>query len=106
MIGARRNKISLQRRTRVDDGYGGGDNVWTEYASVWGNITQASGGEKLHGMQLENPVTHKIKIRYRTDVLGSDRIVYKGRNFNIRSSPDQDERRRFIIIKAEEGVAP
>ena len=105
-IGKMRSLVSLQHRTKTTDGAGGWTNTWTQYAKVWAWIKPLSGSETLTSMQLENPVTHRIYIRYRSDMLESDRIVHRSRNFNIRSILDIEELKRYIEISAEENVAP
>jgi SPP1 family predicted phage head-tail adaptor len=105
-IGELRSLVSLQRRVSTPDVYGGFVTTWTEYARVWAKIEPKRGIERLHSMQLENPITHDVFIRYRADVLESDRIVHLSRNFNVRSVRIVDEKRRFLQIDAEENVAP
>ena len=104
-IGKLRHKINLQRRVQTDDGYGGGMTSWVTFASVFAWIKPLTGGEKWAAMKVESFVTHKIIIRYRTDFSAIDRILHDGRAFNVRAAMDIDEKRRFIEIPAEEGVA-
>lgn len=104
-IGKMRRLITLQRREEAPDGYGGFVTTWTDYSQTWAWFKTMSGQERLFGMQLENPVTHKIYIRYRSDIDERDRIVYMERYFNIRALLDLEELRRYIEITAEEGVA-
>jgi SPP1 family predicted phage head-tail adaptor len=61
--------------------------------------------ERLQAMQLETPITHTIYIRYRDDLVPRDRILFRGRLFNIRSIVDMEEKKIFLELKAEEGVA-
>ena len=104
-IGKMRRLISIERASEIPDGAGGFETTWSEIGTAWAWFKTMSGNERLYGMQLENPVTHKIYIRYRTDIDERDRIVYQGRYFNIRALLDLEELRRYIEITAEEGVA-
>ena len=105
-IGKLRSLVTLQHRTKTTDGSGGWTNTYTEYAKVWAQVKPLSGRETLTSLQLENPITHRIYLRYRDDIIASDRIVHRSRNFNIRSILDRDELKRYIEISAEENVAP
>lgn len=56
-------------------------------------------------MRIEANVTHRIFIRYRSDILTSDRINYNGRLMQIRALINIEERNRWIEIYADEGQA-
>ena len=105
-IGKMRRKGILQHREKTSDGAGGYTNDWTPYADVFMWIEPVSGNELLQSMKLNNPITHKIYMRYRGDVVESDRIFYRDKYFNIISLLDVEERRRFYVIKAIENVPP
>jgi len=97
--------VLLQRLTLSPDGHGGGTQSWAVLGTPWAYIVPASAWENLKSMQLESPITHTIYIRYRLDIKARDRIVHRGRNFNIRSIIDMEEKKIFLELKAEEGVA-
>lgn len=103
--GSLRHKISLQQYILYDDGMGGQQEIWDEYAEVWARISPLSGTEAVVGMQLQDSISHDILLRYRDDVKAKHRVVYEGREFNIRSVIDIEERKRFLQLRCEEGVA-
>jgi SPP1 family predicted phage head-tail adaptor len=103
--GMLRQRVQLQRKQEVDDGYGGFVGEWVTYANANAMVKPVSGSERVAGMQVESPVTHDILMRYRTGLLESDRIVLRGRPFNIRVILTVEERNRWLHIKADEGVS-
>ena len=100
-----RHRITIQSSVKTGDGGGGFTVAWSNLATVRGKIEPLRGREQLHGMQLEARVTHRILIRYRSDVTAANRILFGTRTFNIRSVLNVDERNRWLEILAEEGVA-
>ena len=96
--------ISIERKTSVDDGYGGRTNTWTELTRTRATIEPLSGREQLMASRLRNPITHRFRFRYRAGLAGSDRIVFRGREFNIRSIVNEREMNRWLVIGADENV--
>lgn len=83
LAGTLSNKVSLQRRTSGKDALGQPIDVWTEYASVWGNVLMKSGKESIESGTQVSIGQASIRIRYRTDVTNGDRAVCQGINFHI-----------------------
>lgn len=101
--GKLRNQITIEREQSVPDGAGGSTITWSTVASPRAFIKPMSGGERLQAMRLESTVTHRIFIRYRSDLLTSDRVSYKGRIMQIRALINLEERNRWLEIYADEG---
>lgn len=101
--GKLRRQITIEREQRVSDGAGGSTITWSTVATPRAFIKPMSGGERLQAMRLEATVTHRIFIRYRSDLLTSDRINYNGRLMQIRALINLEERNRWIEIYADEG---
>jgi len=100
-----KHNITVQRQTYVPDGAGGGVNTWAAYKTIRAFIKPVSGSERLYSMRLEANVTHRIFIRYRSDITTTDHIMYRGRLMQIRALINLEEANRFIEIYADEGVA-
>ena len=77
------NKVSLQRRTSGKDALNQPTDVWTEYASVWGNVLMKSGKESIESGTQVSIGQASIRIRYRTDVTNGDRAICQGITFHI-----------------------
>lgn len=101
--GKLRNTIVVERAVKTPDGGGGADNTWQTVATIRAYIKPISGGERFQAMRLEADTTHRIFIRYRSDLLTSDRINYNGRLFQIRALINLEERNQWFEIYADEG---
>ena len=101
-IGDMRHKITIETPTLTPDSVGGFTTSWSTLADVWSKIEPLSARQRFHAMQLEHIVSHKITIRYRSDIESDQRILFEGRTFQIHSFIDPDERHRFLEIMAQE----
>lgn len=113
-VGRMRQKLELQEKTVTPDG-GGSDGLtaWSTYATVYGSIEAKSGGERLFGDQLQEPITHMITIRFRRNFTFKNRIQYKFVNngasvtrvFNIKRVINVGNRDKYLEVMCVEGVA-
>lgn len=100
-----RQRIEFQSSNDTPDGAGGITRGWQHHAYAWAEIRAIAGKEMLDNEQLQNPVTHRIIMRYRDDITTAMRLVYDSRVFNIRSVVNRGEKSAFLELLAEEGVA-
>ena len=103
--GSLRQTILIERATLTPDGSGGNTKAWVTHKTLRAKISPLSGKERVYASRLEANITHRLLIRYTTDILPSDRINFNGRYFNIRAILNIEEANRFIEISGEEGVA-
>lgn len=103
--GMLRHSISVQRKVRTPDGIGGDTIVWDEIKATRAFIKPLSGNESVQAMRIESKTTHRIYTRYFADLIQADKIVYDGRDFNIRAIINVEERNRWYELQCEEGVA-
>lgn len=107
MIGKKRHRITFQEEVRTADGAGGFFSAWQNIAgepTVWAEIEPVSATEALRFRQLQQTITHRIRIRFRSDVTAAMRIVKGARIFRIRAVFDPQERGQVLEILAEEGL--
>ncbi|MCM5691431.1 phage head closure protein [Sinorhizobium meliloti] len=104
-----RQKIELQVRTLVDDGYGNEiAGPFETQATVHAKFHFLRGGEEVMQGRLAGKqpaiVTVRSSVATRT-LTTSWRILHNGEAWNIRSITDPDGRRAWLEILAEKGVA-
>ena len=101
-IGDLKHRITIQAPTRVPDGMGNTDNTWTDRATIYAAIWPVSAKEQIASMGLVLTMTHRIRIRYRSDIKSDWRLKYKNSLFNIVSivNPNMENRMLDIIVKA------
>lgn len=103
--GALREPITIQRKVSVSDGMGGQAISWTDLATVRAHVKPLSGREALQAMQLQASITHRIYMRYRADLLPSDRLVMRGQPLQIRAILNMEMRNQWLEVSADSGVA-
>lgn len=104
--GKLRHLVDLQNRQDVDDDLGGVVTTWATFsASQRGMLKPLTGTEIQRAGRLEANITHKLYMRYRTDLTAAHSVLYEGRRMQVRAVIDIEERKRWIEVSLEEGVA-
>ena len=103
--GAMRQLIVIQSVSRTADGGGGYTNTWNTAQSVYAHVEQSSGTEPYLQGQLTEKGMWRFTMRYTAGITTADRISWNSTTYNIRSVINEDERNKFLVIIAEEGVA-
>jgi SPP1 family predicted phage head-tail adaptor len=96
LMGQMRQRIALQAKT-ITKSEGIPLENWTTVATVWAAVSDISGKEYFQAGALQSEVTTRIKIRYRTGITTSMRVLYGSRVFQILSVIDKDERHYVIV---------
>ena len=103
-IGMLNRKISIQRENRVKNDTGGYDLTWSTVLTPWARIKPKSGGEKVHANRLDATGLSQVVIRYNDSLVETDRVLYKGNLYQIRSIINIDEQNQWTEIIMERGV--
>lgn len=103
--GMLRTPIEIQEYKDTDDGLGGRTKQWCTVLSPRTHWKHASMYERLQAMQLNAGVMHRVYMRYSAVPTAKHRIWYKGQAYQIRGVVDIEERRRWLELSVEEGVA-
>ena len=94
----------IYTETKVADGIGGYTRTWALLDTVRCRFTPKSGREALLQERIRNPITHTVIMRYRNDFDHNAKLIYDGREFNIKSVIDIKERKRWLTVDAIENV--
>lgn len=113
--GRLRDRITFQRLTEGDDGYG---NVVTGWANmersagvpltVWADVRETPGKERVDAGRVEASRTATIRIRASSEVAGlteADRVMARGEAWNIRGIAPVGNDRAMLDLLVEAGVA-
>lgn len=86
-VGKMRETLALQRNTlATDTGTGFKSAGWATYATVAGEYLEPpTGAEAWEGAAVTAELPAAFRIRYRTDVVPKDRVVWKGQTLEIRA---------------------
>lgn len=102
MIGALRERVTIERETRTADGLGGWSSSWAAVATVWARVEQLAAAEPVEAERLVARGGYRITIRHRSDLTTADRLAWRGRILNIRGLSNKDERRRYLTIDCDD----
>lgn len=101
-------RITLQSVVETPDAYGDAVPVWTNYAtSVPATVNPIRGNETNRSQEVQGMVSHKITIRYSSQVSGvttRHRVLYDSRILDIRAVINVDERKKMIELECIERV--
>ena len=104
-----RKRLNLQRRSSAQDAFGQQLTTWSTILSTWGKIEPVSGAQLERARSIYNQTSHQVTVRWRQllsdiKVVGSYRISYAGRIFDVGASLNTDERNREVVLYCSEGT--
>lgn len=89
--GSMRHRITLQKPAEVRDSSGGVVHSWVDFASVWAQVEDLNGYEKLRNAQMQARNIKKLRIRYIAGIDESFRVRFGSRYWNISDLSNTDE---------------
>ncbi len=98
--GRLRQKIDIVQPSSTQDSTGGEDlnrNV-VVYSNVWASIEALSGAEKFAAHEFISQVSHQVVIRYLPNIVAKMQVHFQGRQFQIESVLNPDERTKSLIL--------
>ena len=102
MVTQMKHRLTIQNPVQTGDGQGGFTETFPDSATVHASIEPVKGYERFQAMQMQTPVTHKIVMRYRTDVTTASRLKFGTRVFWVKEALNVGEESRFLEIRAVE----
>jgi SPP1 family predicted phage head-tail adaptor len=101
-LGAMRHRVRLDRAVETPDLAGGVVRAWLPVATLWAAVEPVERRADLHGDAPSSVATHRVTLRWRSDVAAGQRIAYGVRRFTILTAADPDERRHRLHLTVEE----
>lgn len=95
-------RLTLEAPVETPDGAGGVIRAYESVATLWASVTPLSARTPLDAERAGGTITHRIGVRFRTDVTTRHRFREGARVFRIIGLRDRDGRSRFLQIDAEE----
>ncbi|HEB79289.1 MAG TPA: head-tail adaptor protein [Rhodospirillales bacterium] len=84
-------RLHLQERTVSVDASKHQTTSYADRGTVWGKVEPLAGREFFEAQTMKNEVTHRIVIRYRSDVTPRHRLIFRARTFAIVSATNSGE---------------
>jgi len=103
--GILREPVEFQSQVKTSIGGGATTITYTSKANVRGYFKPISGSERLYAERLDATTRNRLVIRYRTDLTESDRVIVRGRAYQIRFINNLEFRNKFLEIDLDGGVA-
>ena len=103
-----RDRVTIQRATNSDDGFGNTISGWSDLLTVWANVRETPGKEIVAAGRIEASRTATIRVRASSQsrgVTAADRIIARGQVWNIRGRAEVGDGRELIEFLCEAGVA-
>ena len=101
-----RHPVVIQQRVVTTDAYGEAVETWTTLAEEMADVRMQPGGESWTSGadQSVARLTHRVRLRYRSDVTPLNRVQWNGRILDIESAVDPDGRSRELLLICAEVV--
>jgi len=102
--GLLRHRLTIQTVTQIQNDFDEWVESWSDWATVWGSIEPNLGKRYFEAKQANSEVEGLIRIRYRSGVLPTMRIIYGDQIFKIISIVHLFERKRELHILYKEAL--
>ena len=97
--------FTIESFTSLPDGQGGEKITWSTFATIKGFVERLSGKEQKKDEHLQNKYPTEFSFEYVAGINNKMRIIYNGKQFNIRQDIPILEADVFINIIADEEEA-
>ena len=97
-----RNKVTFQKKERIQDKEGNWVTDWVDQFTVWASIKGLRGKEYIEAGAQAVKISTRIYIRYRKGVTNDMRIKFGERIFDITNANNIEEKNVEIEILANE----
>ena len=102
IIGQMRERVAIKSQTEVRSPSGETTFSWdTTVATVWASVNGLSSRDILQAQQANVIATHRIRIRYRSDVSHTNRIIWRNRTMEVASVVERDNRAALEMLVRE-----
>lgn len=97
-LGLLDRRATLQHRVRTPNEHHEDVITYATYATVWAGKLELRGREFFAAQQVHAEASVKITMRWRSDIVATDRIVLDGLNFNVLHVAEIPRRRGVEVL--------
>lgn len=80
-------RITLQTRSAGANSLGEASGAWADSFGCWAKAEPLRGREFFAAAQLQSTIDVRFRVRYRTDITASMRVVWRGEPYDIVGEP-------------------
>ena len=95
-------RLGLEQPVETPDASGGAEIAWTEVAVVWAALEPVGAAMRDIAQQSSEVISHRVSLRYRSDIASGWRFTRGNRTFSIITLHDPDETGRYLVCRTEE----
>ena len=99
--GRYRHRITLQNATITRNEYGEVIRTWYDLDTVWAAVDTLKGDEYFAARTLRNAVSHRVTLRYRSDITPHHRLLFEGRTFDIEAVLPDSRKTQLVLMCSE-----
>lgn len=106
--GRLQHRVEFKRQSDETDAYGNVNGGFEPLFTVWGNVRETTGKERVSAGSVENNRTATIRIRNSAQASGlteADQAVARGETWNIRGIAHADDKGAMLDLLVEAGGA-
>lgn len=97
------DRITIQSKTSAQDAFGQEIHTWSDMVSVWAWVKFTNGAEFIDGGAEHAETQASIRIRWRTDLNTSMRIIFRAKTYNIKAVLPSAGR-EYVDLAVSEGL--
>lgn len=91
-------RVEILRSVQSSDGQGGYSETWTIALTRYADWIPGLSKERFSNDKTENPLEGIFRVRYTSQILESDRVRYKGVEYEIVSLINKDDQDKELEI--------
>lgn len=103
-IGRLRHRVELQSASMTQDASGEEIETWATIATLWANVAPVGRTERFVSgadQQLAT-ITHRVEIRYRTNITNEMRFKWGARILDIEGYEDPSTKQAYTVVACRE----
>lgn len=100
--GKLRHQVTIQQATETRNTLGEAIRTWSTVATVWASVEPLRGREFFDAEQVQSEISQRVRMRYRSGIKPTMRLLYGSRILQIQAVIDVDERHREIHLMCRE----
>lgn len=99
-IGDLTSRVKLQTRSLTAGNSGSIESIetFTDIVEVWAAIETTRGSQLWDGVEVSNPFTHKIYIRYRNDIEFTEWLEYSNEKYDIVDVENLEHKNEWLLL--------
>jgi SPP1 family predicted phage head-tail adaptor len=99
--GQLRHRVTIKSKTVTQNGFGEEVITWATVATVWAAVEPLSGRELVSQQRTESLMTHRIRIRRRTDLDPTMRVHEGAHVYQVDSILDANKPGEMVLMGTE-----